>query len=65
MLQIVIFMKTILIFRKYIVKTLCNFHGIGAKLGTEDVLYQKLANFIQKKDIHVNTLESAIFEMTA
>ena len=65
MLRIVVFMKTILIFRKYIVKILCNFHGIGAKLGTEYVLYQKLANFTKKNDVHVNALESAIFEMTA
>ena len=35
---------------------------IGVKLGTEHV-YQKLANFLYKKDIHVNRLESVIFDM--
>ena len=35
---------------------------IGVKLGTEHV-YEKLANFLYKKDIHVNRLESVIFDM--
>ena len=50
MLGIVIFMKTILVFRKYIVKTLRNFpivHGIGAKLGTEHI--PKVSKFYIEK----------------
>ena len=27
---------------------------IGIKLGTEQVIYQKLANFMYKKGVHVN-----------
>ena len=34
---------------------------IGIKLGTEQIIYQKLANFMYKKDIHVNRIESVIF----
>ena len=34
---------------------------IVLKLGTKHVIYQKLANFMQKKDIYVNNLESVIF----
>ena len=29
---------------------------LGIKLGTEHVIYQKLANFMLKKDIYVNRL---------
>ena len=36
---------------------------IGIKLGTQHIIYQKLANFMSKKDIHVNSLESVIFRM--
>ena len=36
---------------------------IGIKLGTEHIIYEKLANFTYKKDIHVNSLESVIFGM--
>ena len=36
---------------------------IGTKLGTEHIIYEKLATFIYKKDIHVNRLESAVFGM--
>ena len=32
-------------------------------LGLEHVIYQKLANFIYKKDTHLNRLESVIFSM--
>ena len=34
---------------------------IGIKLGTDYIIYQKIANFMYKKDIHVNRLESGIF----
>ena len=36
---------------------------IVIKLGTQHIIHQKLANFIYKKDIHVNRLESVIFGM--
>ena len=38
-------------------------HGIGAilVLNCEQVLYQKLANFMVKKGIYVNRLENVIF----
>ena len=36
---------------------------IDIKLGTEQIIYEKLANFMFKKDIHVNRLESVIFGM--
>ena len=36
---------------------------IGIKLETEYIIYEKLANFMYKKDIHVNRLESVIFGM--
>ena len=36
---------------------------VDIKLGPEHVIYQKLANFMQKKDIHVNSHESAICGM--
>ena len=36
---------------------------IGIKLGTDYIIYQKLTNFMYKKDIHVNRLESGIFGM--
>ena len=36
---------------------------VGIKLGTDYIIYQKLANFIYKKYIHVNRLESGIFGM--
>ena len=36
---------------------------IGIKLGTEHAIYQMLANFMYKKYIHVNRLESVIFGM--
>ena len=36
---------------------------IGIKLGTEHIIYEKLANFTYKKDIHVNRPESVIFGM--
>ena len=36
---------------------------IGTKLGTEHAIYQKLANFMWKKDIYVNRLESVTFGM--
>ena len=35
----------------------------GIELGTEHIIYQKLANFMCKKDIHVNSLEIVIFGM--
>ena len=34
---------------------------IGTKLGTKYVMYQQLANFVLKKDIYVNRLESVNF----
>ena len=34
---------------------------IGIKLETDYIIYQKLANFMFKMDIHVHRLESAIF----
>ena len=42
----------------------CDWNQIGMKLGTEYIIYQKLANFIYKDDIHVNRLESIIFGMS-
>ena len=36
---------------------------IGIKLGTDYIIYQKLENFMYKKDIHVNRIESGIFGM--
>ena len=36
---------------------------VGIKLGTDYIIYQNLANFIYKKYIHVNRLESGIFGM--
>ena len=33
---------------------------IGIKLGTDYIIYQKLANFMYKKDIHGNRLASVI-----
>ena len=36
---------------------------IGFKLGTNHVIYQKLASFTQKKDIYVNRLESVFLDM--
>ena len=42
----------------------CDWDQIGMKLETEYIIYQKLANFIYKDDIHVNRLESIIFDMT-
>ena len=36
---------------------------IGIKLETEYIIYEKLANFMYKKDINVNRLESVIFGM--
>ena len=41
-----------------------NWDQIRMKLGTEHIIYQKLANFIHKDDIHVNRLESFIFGMS-
>ena len=40
-------------------------HGIGTKLVSnwEQNIYENLANFMCKKDIHVNRLESVIFGM--
>ena len=38
-------------------------YEIGIKLGTDYIIYQKLTNFMYKKDIHVNRLESGIFGM--
>ena len=35
----------------------------GIKLGAEHVIYQRLANFVQKKDIYFNRIESVIFGM--
>ena len=35
----------------------------GIKLGIKHITYQKLANFMQKKDIYVNRVESVIFGM--
>ena len=34
---------------------------IGIKLGTDYIIYQKLANFMYRKDTHVNRLENVIF----
>ena len=36
---------------------------IGIKFGTDYIIYQKLENFMDKKDIHVNRIESGIFGM--
>ena len=36
---------------------------IGNKLRTDYIIYQKLANFMYKKDIHVNRLKSDNFGM--
>ena len=36
---------------------------IGIKLGTKHIIYKKLANFMYKKDIHVNRGKSVIFGM--
>ena len=36
---------------------------IGIKFGADCIIYQKLANFMYKIDIHVNRLESGIFGM--
>ena len=37
--------------------------SIFVKLGTDYIIYQKLANFMYKKGIHVSRLESVIFRM--
>ena len=34
---------------------------IGIKLGTDYIIYQNLANFMYRKDTHVNRLENVIF----
>ena len=36
---------------------------IGTKLGTKHIIYQNLANFMYKNNIHVNRVESVIFGM--
>ena len=36
---------------------------ISIKLGAEQIIYEKLANFMYKRDIHVNRLKSVIFGM--
>ena len=36
---------------------------IRIKLGTEHIIYEKLENFMFKKDIHASRLESVIFGM--
>ena len=36
---------------------------IGIKYRTYYVTYQKIANFMSKKEIHVSRLESGIFDM--
>ena len=41
-----------------------DWYQIGIKLGTEHIIYKKLANFIYKEHIHVNRLESVISGMT-
>ena len=58
--------------RIYLIFDLINFNNqysqwdwdqTGIKLGTKHIIYKKLANFMYKKDIHVNRGESAIFGM--
>ena len=34
---------------------------IGIKLGKDYIIYQNLANFMYRKDTHVNRLENVIF----
>ena len=36
---------------------------IGIKLGTKQVIYQTVVNFMKKKDIYVNRLQIVIFGM--
>ena len=36
---------------------------IGIELGAKHIIHKKLANFMQKKDIYINRLESVIIVM--
>ena len=53
-------MPTYLIFDLININDKYSRHQIGIKLGIEHIIYEKWANFMYKKDIHVNKLEKAL-----
>ena len=56
-------MPTYLIFDLININDKYSWDQIGIKLGIEHIIYEKWANFMYKKDIHVNKREKAIFGM--